>query len=128
MRPIKILTLALLLAAAALAQAPQHSVTLTWIDTVNPTGTVYNVYRLASACPATPPNIEPDGFTRIASSLAVFTYKDTAVTSGTTYCYFLTAGVVGGTGATSESAASGDVGGTIPGTFPPQMLSVTVTQ
>ena len=124
----RILVIALLLAAAAFAQAPQHYVKLAWVDTVNPTGTVYNVYRLAGTCPATAPNVEPDGFTRIATALTVMTYTDTAVTTNTTYCYFLTAGVVGGTGATSESAASGDVGGTIPGTFPPQMLSVTVTQ
>ena len=114
----RILVIALLLAAAAFAQAPQHYVKLAWVDTVNPTGTVYNVYRLAGACPATAPNVEPDGFTRIATALTVMTYTDTAVTTNTTYCYFLTAGVVGEQGPPAKVQQAGMSQGPSPVRFP----------
>ena len=44
-----------------------HQVVLTWTDTVNPTGTTYNVYRQAGSGPNT----------KIATGIAAKTYTDT---------------------------------------------------
>lgn len=112
---------AFLFAAAILAaQAPTHSVTLTWIDTVNPACTTYNIYRLTGSCPATEPATTA-GYTQLnAAAITVKTYVDTTVAASTTYCYIGTAG----TGA-AQSAPSTDAGATVPGTFPPQMLQIS---
>lgn len=61
-----------------------HSVTLGWTDTVNPSGTTYNVYRATSTCTGSPT------FSKIASAVAVKTYVDSAVTVND-YCYQVTA-------------------------------------
>lgn len=59
-----------------------HSVTLTWTDSVNPAGTVYNVYRI-------PPGASTP--TKIASGLTVktFTDSDPSLTIGN-YTYQVT--------------------------------------
>lgn len=78
------LALLLLLALPIHAQSSQHSVTLTWIDTVNPIGTTYNVYRAPGLCTGTP------AFFEIASAIAILTYIDLAVVPSS-YCYEVTA-------------------------------------
>ena len=123
----KVLTLLLLIFLAAfpvMAQTQSHYVTLTWTDTANPTGTQYNVYRLTGTCPVTPPTLSSlEGFTVLnATPLTVLTYKDSAVTGGTSYCYFTTA--VSGT---NQSAPSNTVPGTVPTLFAP-FIQVTVSQ
>ena len=93
----KFLALALLLLAApAFAQAAKK-VTLTWNDTLNPTGTTYNVYRASGLCTGTP------AFTAIQSGVTVKTYVDASVTVGN-YCYKVTAVASG-----IESAGSNTV-------------------
>lgn len=120
--------LILLLASFALASAAQtqtHSVTLIWTDTANPTtGTSYNVYRLAGACPATAPTVSAlGGFALLNSApLTTKTYMDTSVTGGTTYCYGVTA--VSGT---SQSAFSPTLPAAVPTLFAP-LLSITIAQ
>lgn len=110
----------LLFTVAAFAQT--HSVTLTWTDTLNPSGTNYNAYRLNGACPGGPGIQLPNttGFQKLNSSpLATMTYKDTSVVAGQTYCYLLTSVTSSGTGETGPSVDSQAV---VPGLFPPTML------
>lgn len=117
----KILLLLFLVCGIAFAQTPTHSATLTWTDTVNPSGTTYDVYRATAACP-TGGVIGTLTYTLLNSTpLSVMTYTDTTVTAATTYCYYLTA--VGTTGL--QSAPSGTVQGTIPSTFPPGTPTIT---
>jgi hypothetical protein len=73
----------LLLSTWLLAQAT-HTVTLTWVDANNPTGTTYNVKRATGTCSGTPT------FSTIASAVAVKTFTDSTVTIGN-YCYIVTA-------------------------------------
>lgn len=68
---------------AMLLQLPR-SVTLDWVDTSNPTGTKYNIFRKNELCTGTAP------FVRIAQDVSGRTYVDTAVTPGD-YCYYVTA-------------------------------------
>ena len=70
---------------AGVASAQSHSVTLTWTDTVNPSGTTYYVYRAAGLCTGTP------RFYGLMSYIPVKTYTDTSVVSGNNYCYQVTA-------------------------------------
>jgi hypothetical protein len=76
----------LLLSVSAFAQAATHSVTLTWLDASNPTGTTYNVYRSTGLCSGTPV------FSKLASGVTLLTYKDTSVGVGN-FCYEVTATV-----------------------------------
>jgi fibronectin type 3 domain-containing protein len=69
---------------SAVAQTQTHSVTLSWNDTLNPAGTTYNVYRADGLCSGSPV------FAKIASAVALKTYKDTTVTVGN-YCFQVTA-------------------------------------
>lgn len=110
---MKPLLLLLPLALGLFAQTPQHSVTLTWVDTSNPTGTTYNIYRSTGLCSGTPT------FSKLASAVTVKTYQDTTVTPGN-YCYEVTASLNG-----VESAPSNTALASVP-TFPPTDLSVTV--
>ena len=120
MKTMKRLLALLVFAAAAFAQGG-HSVTLSWIDTQNPSGTTYNAWRAAGACPAMPPTTTA-GFTQLnAAAIAAKTYIDSAVSAGNTYCYVVTAVSVNG-----QSAPSNAVGGTIPAAFPVTMLSIVV--
>ena len=103
-----------LLAMALLAQAATtHSVTLQWSDTVNPTGTTYNVYRATGLCSGTP------SFSKLATGVAVTNYVDTTVTPGN-YCYQVTASLNG-----MESSPSNSVLAPVP-PFAPSALTFTV--
>jgi hypothetical protein len=62
-----------------------HQVTLTWTDSINPSGTTYNVYRTAGT---TGPTVSCTSFTRLNSNpVAALTYTDTTVVSGNFYCW-----------------------------------------
>lgn len=76
----------LLLTVSALAAQTTHSVTLSWVDASNPTGTTYNVYRSTGLCSGTPV------FSKLASGVTVLTYKDTSMGVGN-FCYEVTATV-----------------------------------
>jgi hypothetical protein len=111
------LALLILFGAVALAQTPTHQVTVSWTDTVNPTGTDYNVYRLTGTCPSG----TPTGFTLLnATPLSVMTYADTAVTGGTTYCYYVTA-----VNSSGSSAPSSTVQAAVPSLFQPGTPTAT---
>lgn len=119
----KILLLGALLASGLAAQST-HSVTLTWTDPNNPSGTTYNVYKMAAACPALPPATVAQaltvGFTKLNSAaITTLTSTDTAVSSGGTYCYVITA-VSGST----ESNPSPQAGATVL-PFSPASLTLT---
>jgi hypothetical protein len=122
---IHFLLVSLAIPAFALAQTQTHSATLTWTDTLNPSGTTYNVWRLTGTCPTTAPtSTPPTGFTQInTSAITLKTYQDTAVTGGSTYCYVITAVNSGG-----QSAPSSDIPATIPTLYPPTNLTVTAIQ
>jgi hypothetical protein len=66
-----------------------HTATLTWIDTLNPAGTTYNVYRATGQCPS-------PAFSRIASGLPGSSYVDATIVPNQIYCYEVSA-VSGGT-------------------------------
>lgn len=79
--------------ALSLTSSPvtqQHHATLTWADTVNPSGTTYNVYRAQGGCPTT------FSLTLLASNVAKLgstplIYVDPTVTNAQNYCYGVTA-------------------------------------
>lgn len=99
-----------------LAQTPSHSVTLFWVDTANPTGTTYNIYRTVGTCLSSSFPTSP-----LSSAIAVKTYVDSSIAGGTTYCYWATA-VSGG----SESAPSVPIQAVVPNSFPPQTLTIII--
>lgn len=106
-----LLVLMLFLSASAFAQAA-HKITLTWQDTQNPPGTVYNVYKNVTSGPCTAtPTLQT-----LSASVTAFTFDDTTVKVGETWCYAVTAG----TGA-SESGFSNTAQATVKN-FPPQNL------
>ena len=110
---MKLLLIMLLTITGLMAQT-QHSVGLTWTDTLNPsTGTTYSVYRATGLCSGTPT------FNKIATALVAKTYQDTTVIPGN-YCYEVTASVNG-----MESAPSNTALAPVP-SFPPTGLSLTV--
>ena len=120
MKGMKTLILFLFSAAAALAQS--HTVTLTWTDTVNPTGTTYSAWRQTGACPQLAPTTTT-GFTQLnAAAITIKSYADSTVTAGATYCYVVTATAAGGG---TASGPSNDAQAIVPGAFPPQGLTVT---
>jgi fibronectin type 3 domain-containing protein len=96
------------------AQAANHSATLSWMDTQNPAGTTYNVYRATGLCSGTP------AFSKLATAIVPMTYVDTTVTPGN-YCYGVTAVSNGVESSMSTSAAAA-----VP-SFAPSAL-VTATQ
>jgi hypothetical protein len=110
---MKLTILLILAATAAYAQAATHSVTLTWQDLTNPSGTTYNVSRATGLCSGTP------AFSKIATGIAVKTYQDTTVTPGN-YCYQVTATASG-----IESGPSNSALAPVP-SFAPTNLSLTV--
>jgi len=114
--------LILLLACFALAVCaqPTHSVTLTWTDPYNPTGTTYNIYRQTGTCPTTPPT-STTGFTLLNTApISGLTFIDTAVTVTTTYCYIATAVYMA-----AESVPSPDKGVTLL-PFSPATLTISL--
>ena len=120
--------LLLLLAFAACALAQTHSATLAWVDTANPAGTTYNVWRMTGACPSPGPNsTPPSGFVQLNTSpITAKSYIDTTVAAGTTYCYVGTAVAAAPCTSNCQSAPSNTALGSVPASFPPQMFSVTV--
>lgn len=107
---------ALLTACASLAAAQvpgcaagTHCALLTWTDTLNPTGTTYNVYRATGLCSGTPT------FAKIATAVAALTYTDKTVTTGN-YCFGVTATLNG-----IESAMSPTVLAPVPAFVPGQV-------
>ena len=95
--------------------------TLSWVDTQNPSATTYNAWRASGVCPTTAPTTTA-GFTQLnATAITTKTYADSAVSAGNTYCYIVTAVSVNG-----QSAPSNAAGGAIPAAFPPTMLTVVV--
>lgn len=107
----------------ALKAQATHSATLTWTDTVNPTGTTYNAWRLTGTCPSPgPSSTPPSGFTQINSAaITAMTYVDTTVAAGQTYCYVVTA-----VGTSGQSNPSNTAGATVPGAFPVSGLGISV--
>lgn len=108
---VRILLLLAVSAALATAQTT-HNATLTWTDTLNPSGTTYNVYRATGLCSGTP------SFAKLATGIAPKTYVDATVTTGN-YCYEVTAVLNG-----IESAASNTAAAAVPA-FPPATLTLT---
>ncbi len=102
-----LLSVAAFLLMAGISEAQSaHQVTLKWWTTGANT---YNVYKLKGVCP-TP--VVLSAFTKIAVITPIsydYSYVDTGVTEGITYCYILTA--VSGT---TESGWSGAWQATIP--------------
>lgn len=98
-----------------LAAQTNHSATLNWVDTLNPAGATYNVYRVAGLCSGTPT------FSKIATAVAVKTYVDPTVTPGN-YCFEVTAQINA-----VESAPSNTAGAPVPA-FPPANLTVQVAK
>ena len=87
----------------------QHCALLQWMDTLNPSGTTYNAYRMSGVCPPSQP-VSTSGFTELNGSPVVsMTYTDMTVTGGGIYCYVVTAVYMG-----VESAPSSDVQASIP--------------
>lgn len=110
---MKVVLFALLLAVMVAAQTPQHSVTLNWTDTANPSGTTYTVYRAVGLCSGTPT------FSKLATAVTVKTYQDSTVQPGN-YCYQVTA-----TANSVESAPSNTALAPVP-SFAPSQLTITV--
>jgi len=111
----------LLLCLFSCACFAQHSATLTWTDTVNPTGTTYNVWRLTGNCP-TPAPTTTAGFTQLnTSAISAKTYVDLSVVAAQTYSYVATAVATSG----PQSAPSNCTTAVIPGAVPPTGLTVT---
>lgn len=80
-----------LLWAAVTAAAQGHPATIGIPDTVNPSGTLHNVYRIDGACPVNTPATTA-GMTKLNSSaIAGTVYVDTTPVAGKTYCWFVTA-------------------------------------
>lgn len=88
--------------------AQTHAVTLSWQDTVNPAGTVYNIYRSSGpTCPAA-----LTAFVDIAPQIVGLTWTDTTVTPGW-YCYYVTASYPGAGESSPSNQSSADVPGPI---------------
>lgn len=97
---MKILTL-ILFAVSGLAQT--HSATITITDTLNPSGTVYNVYRASGTCPLPVSGaVTPLPGPPIAPNIATKTYTDNTVPVGV-FCYAVTAVITPAGGAAIES-------------------------
>ncbi len=105
----------LLIASAAFAQTP-HSVTLNWVDTANPTGTTYNVYRASGTCSSSPIF---SGIPINTLPVAGKTYLDTPIAPGN-WCYRVTA-IANGIESTPSNTASAPVPA-----FPPSTLTIVV--
>jgi hypothetical protein len=124
MKKLILMLITIGMVAVAIAQAATHSVTLFWTDTVNPTGTTYNVYKQSGVCPTTPPTIGNIGsFVKLnATALTVLTYQDSTVVAGSGYCYYATAVNAG-----SESAPSTTIySGIVPTAFPPTGIILVI--
>lgn len=102
----------LLLALAGGCCFAQRTVTLTWTDTQNPTGTTYSVKRATGLCSGTPT------FSTVATAVTTKTYSEPVAVGN--YCYVVTS-ILGAI----ESAPSNSAGATaLP--FPPTLGTITV--
>lgn len=116
-----IFSAAMLLAQKVSGQTLQHGVTLNWVDTANPTGTTYDVYRLAGTCPPVAPTTTTGATHLNSTPITVKTYFDSTTVAGQTYCYFGTAGT-----GVNVSAVSNDASGAPLNTsFPMQTFTAT---
>jgi hypothetical protein len=113
LRMIMALAIAMALPAAMLAQSA-HSVTVSWTDALNPSGTTYDVYRASGSCAGTPVFVKMN-----AAPITALTYTDSGVAPGT-YCYYVDAFLVGLVSAPSNNAPAA-----VP-PFPPSAVSITV--
>lgn len=109
-----VIVLAFLLVLTGHGQTSNRSVVLNWVDTTNPAGVTYSVYRAPTACTGTP------AFVRITSGVIPKTFTDANVPYGA-YCYVVTA-----TGGGQESGYS-PTAGTAVGPYAPSGLTLTVT-
>lgn len=107
------IALLLVLAVPALGQSAPKKVVITWNDTLNPTGTTYNIYRAAAACSTNPTLAKIN-----TAPVTVMTYTDSPGPG--TYCYAATAVGPGG-----ESALSNQSPATILSL--PNAIVITVT-
>lgn len=87
------------------------TVALTWKDTRNPAGSLYNVYRASGLCSGTP------AFSKLASGITALELHDKAVTPGH-YCYRVSA-----IDNSVESAVGNSVLASVPA-WPPDKLSI----
>jgi len=113
-----------LIAGPVFAAGP--SVTLSWTASVTSTtatpGTS-NVYRETGTCPTTQPT-STVGFSQIATNITPSgPYTDTTVSTGTTYCYVVTA-VIGGLESNPSNTFQAVISG-LPS--PPTGLKGTIT-
>ncbi len=82
---MKLAILLLSLALSACAQTPAtRTVTLTWVDTVNPAGTTYTIYKSSNPTAQTPT------FAVLASGVTAKSYVDAGVVPGL-YRYYVKA-------------------------------------
>lgn len=95
-----------------------HTVTLNWLDSVNPAGTTYNAYRKPEACTGTA------AFVKINTTpITAKSYTDAGVAPGI-YCYHVTA--VSAISA-AESTPSNTAGAVAENPIvPPSGLTITV--
>lgn len=111
----KLLALLLVCSGFAIAQEA-HSATLTWTpNPANPSGTTYNLWRLAGTCPSpAPSSTPPASFTQVnTSAITGTTFTDTSVMAATEYVYVLTSADSNGQSAPSPCSAAM----TIPGAY-----------
>lgn len=119
----KLVTLLLMLCGPMLAQAINHSVTLTWTytqGTVPATGFAVKRSTVQAACTLVPQPMTC--VTQTNTSLTNLTYVDTVgLVEGTKYYYTVTATAAGGV----ESLPSGEASATVP--FPPPVPNAPST-
>jgi hypothetical protein len=114
--PLPLPLLAAILASAITtpsAAQSGHSATLTWVDTTNPAGVTYSVYRSPGLCTTSPAPV----WAKITSGLTAKTYPDLSVVPAN-YCYAVTA-----TLASLESVKSVPVSASIPSFSPTSVLT-----
>lgn len=109
-----ILAAGLLLMPSLLAQTGR-TVTLTWTDAVNPTGTTYTVKRAVGLCSGTPT------YSTVATGITAKTFQDANVAVGN-YCYVVTATFSG-----LESSPSNSAGAAVL-PAPPTLGNITVAE
>jgi len=107
---LTLLLITLLMFPQAVPPPTTHYTTLTWTASADvpsppPAGSGYDIWRAPGVCPASG---IPAGAAKIAPLVATTTYYDTAVTVGSTYCYYVVAVV-----SSQNSLPSNDAGDTI---------------
>ena len=121
MKKLVLLIIGVCLLTSARAQTFTATATLTWTDSINPSGTTYYVYRAAGTCPS--PLVWPASTFSIISGTTPITglsYSDTTPLIAQTYCYTITS-VVGGISSGPSPTAQAVITPAAPGS-----LTVTV--